>query len=632
MQLVGSLCVGALAVALSCGGAGAGVAAAAGEEPAAGQPVTAPEQAAASGTRVELPEQRTENATVFAEPDGTFTAEVSNVPVRVRRGTGWVSVDPTLMRRPDGSIAPRASAVDVVFSGGGSAPLARVRKDESVLSVGSPFTLPTPSLEGNRARYAEVLPGVDLVVTAEADTFSEVLVVKDAKAAANSRLRSLNFPLRSTGLEVRRTGEGGLEAADRFGRVVLASPQPLMWDSTANVSTEAASTVPRAVTKSLTGSTTASESAVLSAAVIGAATDLGTGATTAEAGVAGPVEGDRVAAMPVSVSSSALQVKPDTALLSGSGVTYPVYIDPSLGPTKSGWSMVNSAYPSQEYWKWSGDEGVGYNNTTGTTMRKRLFFKFPTSKVNGATIISAKFYVTETFAYSCTPSTIEIWRTGEVTSSTNWSNQPSWKAEVDSASVAYGRSGCDPDGRRLSFYATKAVSVNAANKTTYTTLGMRASNETSNTGWKRFNNTATLSISYNHPPTKPTGLAMLSPSKPCVAGDGRSVFAKTNLPDLKATPQDADSSEKVTAAFEVWTLDGATRKAAVNKTGLSPGTAAQVAIPTLAEGDYKWRVRTKDPVTVSLWAGWCEFRVDATAPPEPTVTLAEGNDYTQGSV
>jgi len=125
-----------------------------------------------------------------ALPDGTFQYVSSSVPVRVRQGQGWVAVDATLALAKDGLIAPRATEVPVEFSAGGSGPLARVRTSSgSWLEEASPFgALPAPHLKGASATYPEVLPGVDLLLTATAIGMSEVLVVKNKSAALNPKL------------------------------------------------------------------------------------------------------------------------------------------------------------------------------------------------------------------------------------------------------------------------------------------------------------------------------------------------------------------------------------------------------------------------------------------------------------
>src|SRR4029079_4219847 len=90
--------------------------------------------AAACGRRVEVLAKRSEFSQVFTNPDGTSTLETSLVPKRVKQGTQWVPVDTTL-RKAAGGIAPRASALPMVFSGGGRGPLAQLTNHGRELSV-----------------------------------------------------------------------------------------------------------------------------------------------------------------------------------------------------------------------------------------------------------------------------------------------------------------------------------------------------------------------------------------------------------------------------------------------------------------------------------------------------------------
>ncbi|WP_146104021.1 LamG-like jellyroll fold domain-containing protein [Nonomuraea solani] len=159
----------------------------------AGSAPWAVQEARRTGERVPVPSERTEVRDVYANPDGSFTAELHTVPVRVRRGTGWVPVDATLRQRPDGGVEPVASTVPVVFSGGGDQPLARLGQGKGqgkgqVAELRWPGPLPKPVLSGDTATYPEVLPGVDLRMTATAQSFSRTLVVKNRAAAANPKL------------------------------------------------------------------------------------------------------------------------------------------------------------------------------------------------------------------------------------------------------------------------------------------------------------------------------------------------------------------------------------------------------------------------------------------------------------
>jgi hypothetical protein len=93
-------------------------------------------EAAASGERVEVLDERAEYSTTYANPDGyTLTLEQSVVPVRVARPDGsWASPDATLERRADGAIAPRAAVAGIALSpGGGSDPLVTLSEDKRSL-------------------------------------------------------------------------------------------------------------------------------------------------------------------------------------------------------------------------------------------------------------------------------------------------------------------------------------------------------------------------------------------------------------------------------------------------------------------------------------------------------------------
>jgi hypothetical protein len=155
-----------------------------------GGEAAASQRAAASGESVEVEGERTEYSTTDANPDGTFTLTQETSPQRVHAADGsWRGVDPTLERYADGSVGPRAAVVDVNFSGGGSgANMLRLGSGQGSMSLGWPGTLPVPTLSGATATYAEVLKGVDLELTATAEGYREILVVKSAEAASSPDL------------------------------------------------------------------------------------------------------------------------------------------------------------------------------------------------------------------------------------------------------------------------------------------------------------------------------------------------------------------------------------------------------------------------------------------------------------
>src|SRR5256885_2835300 len=252
---------------------------------------SASQAAARFHSRVEVSSRRSEASRTFANPDGTVTVEESAVAVRVRKADGsWVPVDLTLKRNPDGTVSPAAAPVATTLSGGGAGPLGTVRVGADHFSMSWRGTLPAPTLSGDTATYAEVVPGADLRVRVDRDGFSEVLVVKTREAARDPRLARLRFATAGT-----RPANGDL----------FHVGAPMMWDA-------AAAPAPLAAQ----------------------ATDGAEPASDADR----PGRAARRASMAMTVSPSELVVTPDPALLSTGAL--PLYVDPAVSAGRLHWTMI----------------------------------------------------------------------------------------------------------------------------------------------------------------------------------------------------------------------------------------------------------------------------------------------------
>lgn len=297
-----------IAAAAPVGAAPAGVAPSSVPEPLSQGSASA--QAQATGQPVAVTSQSTETSQVMANPDGSFTLTAGLRPVRVLQDGAWTPIDTTLHANGDGSLSPAASTAQLAFSGGGATPLVRLTNGAQSIAFSWPAPLPRPAVTGDTATYPSVLPGVDLKLTAHADSYSEILVVHDAAAAANPALAKLRMTATASGLNFTAAPDGGLSATDATGAEVFHGSTPIMWDSSANAQTGPAPTLDNPGSAKVN---------VLAVSVPGA------NAASKPAG---------------SSASTTVTLTPPTSALTGTGVVYPLYLDPSMSPYRSHFAVV----------------------------------------------------------------------------------------------------------------------------------------------------------------------------------------------------------------------------------------------------------------------------------------------------
>ncbi|WP_188195971.1 LamG-like jellyroll fold domain-containing protein [Nonomuraea sp. SYSU D8015] len=577
-------------------------AAAAGAAPPSvvGDEATALAVAAKTGQPVEIGAERTETRQVFAQPDGTQRLITSARPVRVRQGDAWVDARPDLARREDGTVGPVAAAVELAFSGGGPGPLVRIAENGAALSYTWPAPLPAPALSGATATYPDVIPGVDLKLTADVDGFSQVLVVKTAEAAGRSELAELRLAVRAERGTLTADATGNLTLVGDDGSVRFHGNAPQMWDSS------------------------------------GPAEEAGDR-------LSGPHAGDAIGAVGTRLDDGALTLTPDPEFLRDPRLTFPLYIDPPMhGAGRLAFAYVSKHFSGTKFYGTSDYAKVGYYNDptvpSGPTVDTyRSFFRMNTAPVNGKHIISATFRTYEVHAWSCSARPVELWLTGAIGTGTTWNAQPSWKRRIASVNVAKGyNSGCDDGG--VDFNATSAVVEAAANRWPNLTLGLRAANESDKFGWKKFRNNPTLEITYNTTPNVPDQLsADVGPSAgvPCRSGTA-APYITTATPILRARVSDADAGkgQTVRAHFEWWATGGS-KLGERYSAYVASGTPVTAPVPALADGArLSWRVRAQDGVATSGssgWSAWCDLIVDKSRPSStPGVTSADYPETPEG--
>jgi hypothetical protein len=559
-------------------------------------PATADDETAALQTaaschgRVEVTSERDERTQVFADPGGTLTAQTSAVAQRVRDASGaWVRTDPALHSDGRGRYAPAATVLKLSFSGGGADdPAVTITQGAARLGLIWPGTLPAPIVAGASATYRDVLPGVDLVLTAQVEGFAEMLVVKDVAAADDPALDAVHFGVNATGLTLQQDAAGTLSAVDASGAAVFGSSTPAMWDST----------VP--AMQRPDGPSTASRLAVPS---------------------------DGAAAMPVQLSGGALVIHPNLAMLRDARTQYPVYIDPSIG--KSAWTMINSLHTTQSYWSYDRQDcpapfasvqcaKVGYTNVP-SGMIYRSMFSFGIGNLLHKHIQDAKLSMDTVYSYDNSDAPTQVRVTNGISTSTTWSNNASsWQATVIATAKSHAH---DRVRRRTEWGVTSAMQKAATGTGTSLTLGLRAVSESTLAQWKKFDaGTAVLTVIYNSYPNAPDQITVDGAA--CKSGTARP-YVRTLTPALKARLSDPDGTGRLLkGTFYWWKLTGGARNVtdSVAQTAIVSGQPSIVHIPAgkLTDGTtYVMQAITNDGIDNGQYSTTCEFTVDVTPPGTP---------------
>ncbi|WP_176738182.1 LamG domain-containing protein [Micromonospora inyonensis] len=566
--------------------------------------------AAALNQPVEVLAHRSEYRDVFAQPDGTLIANDHAQPVRVTRGDAWVPADAALVTQPDGSITPTAALIDMRLSPGGTTPLMVVMRDQQSMTLTWPHgPLPTPVLSGDQAVYPDVLQDVDLVTNVSVEGFSNVLVLKTPEAANLPELQDLRLGVTADGLTVEETEGGGVVALDpATSNPVLEADAPTMWDSGSGEG--------------------------------GTLRSLSTASDPEDASPRGPGDSSAVASVDLEYASGNLTLTPDAGMLDDPETTFPVYIDPVWqSSTNSAWAMVDSGYPSEEYWKFDGKrhERIGRcPSLCDNSQVKRLFYRLATPYA-GTTILSAEFRVTMQHAYNSTARAAAVYlMSSGISTATNWSNQPggaSWSGAIlqDTKSPTSTQSTCTATNQNVAWNVKAAVDLAVVNRWSTITLGLRAANESDSTHSKRFCDNGLLSVRYNRAPLIANQSELTtSPGGQCVYGSAAPYVDVP--PKLVAVLRDPDHSsahtEKIKAEFRVtWTPAGGTLQSHTLTTGLlSSGSPFTVtAPPGIAQNvPISWEVRASDGTSWGPWSSdgsreVCQFRYDTTNPSAPDV-------------
>jgi RHS repeat-associated protein len=515
--------------------------------------------------------------TTYANPNGTFTTEISAGPIRTAGPNGWVPIDTHLVA-DRGRYRPAAADGGATISAGGSDDIATATSGAAQVGIGFGASLPTPTVNGSTAVYTNAIPGVNVVATAVESGFDIQLLLTSRPTGP----LTFNFPIHLTGLKVTQDSSGALRYLDPAGNEVFTTSAPLMS---------------------------------------GAETDSHSGM---------PARAGSLAAVLVTdAKGSTLQVTPDAAFLADPAVTYPVTIDPTTNINRSayGFDQLTGGNFYNNAINEDGVTGILRVGIPDTTHPARGFYVFSNASFVGKVVSSATLTAWEHWSWSCTATAVNVWdlSTNYTTTST-WAAPPTELSQVASANAAKGFNGNCPAGN-VTWTVTSLAQRWAGLASGLHSLELKAGSETSNNYWKEFSGNsstskATLSVTYNSYPSTPTNLAT-TPATPCTTGTGRPYIGSLT-PTLSATVADADGGT-LEGAFEIWHQGGAKIGDQNYSASVASGSTASWIVPTLtfANGSiYSWRVRGFDGslYSQSYSSPFCEFTIDTTIDAAPTIS------------
>jgi hypothetical protein len=549
-----------------------------------------------TGERVEVLAARTETQQIFAEPSGQLTLVQHAVPVRVHRDGAWRPIDTTLRHRANGTVSPAAITVDLTLSDGGSTPLVTLAAKQHRLSLSWPDHLPEPVLAGDTATYPEVLPGVDLAVTATVDGYRQRLIVKDRAAAANPALRRITFRTQATGLTLRSAPDGSVTALGPNSESVFVAGAPTMWDTPAT-----------------TARTDPDESDDTSAA--------------------------RQRPIQLEIQPNELTIVPDASLLDDPNAEFPIVIDPDFGSGAAAWLHLNLKAPNQNGWGWDQSTGAKVGRAWGDTPVYRSFFQFNLNSIGGSVVSAAYFRILMDHSASCGPTPAELWHTGGIWNGTTWGNTGNghWYSWLDvksgNANEAGGcGNGSDQPDFQLEYSGglTGLMQTAANDHWGQVTLGIKAPNESDQQQWKKFfQSSATVQVTYNHRPSLPAELSTVPPT-PCGTATAPTPL---NTPTPTFTTRVTDPNlNAIKARLQI--REGSTARYDVTSPSVGSGSVLSWAAPpagTLPDNQptrtFSYQASSTDELGLGTdWSTACYFTVDRQIPGTPAVESADFPD------
>ncbi len=543
--------------------------------------VSAVVSARSQGSKVEVESMRSETSTTWANPDGTMTTEAYSAPIRFKTAAGaWQSIDLTLSKGTDGTLAPNGHQLGLRLgkrnaATGGVFAAAQAGTGRQIEWL-APWKLPEPTLDGTKATYADVQPGVDLRLDARRSGFEADFVVK--QRPADGVVPVWRIPLRTKGLTARQLEDGTIEFVDAKNVARSRIPVGQMWD---------------------------------------AVTDEHTKMPVNTASVAMTVE-------QVRPGLATLVIAPDKEWFLDPARVYPVTVDPvytNASVLTSFDTFVQSGWPNDL--SATTDLRVGKNGTT----TERSFLNFPGSAFQGKDVVSASLSLMQWGATTCTATAMNLHASLPASTATRWTNMPVTSQQIwGTVSAAKGFSAACPADRVYVDMTGLAQYWSGQTDATVAVM-LKAASETDANAWKRFYSSEGpavpyISLTWNRPPNAPATVETTSAIAYAAPGDTESAMYSASLRpwvQTKATDPDGNTVKYV---FEFLTASNAVVGTCTSSSYASGTTAGCRPATDLPDNTLLYiRAKANDGRKDGPWTNYqTRLRMGAAIPTQPVVS------------
>ncbi|WP_345184937.1 hypothetical protein, partial [Microbacterium panaciterrae] len=464
-------------------------------------------------------------------------------------------------------LAPQVAALPVRFATGGSNVLDEVQtRGGAWITETWPFgTLPTPTVSGSTATYVEALPGIDIRLKATASGMSTVLVVKNATAASDPRLRA--FRLSETGVALAPMTADRMLATTPDGATAAAG-SPLWWDSTQGGTADGP----------------------------------------------GGNEPDRPVTHATDTSGLTLDIGQTIA---HTDVKYPIYVDPDWSSGIAASWYTDAAYPDQSYLDPANSDVLRVG--AYAQWNSYMIFEFPISALAGKKVVNASLATTQLSIDACPTNPISIEVYGPQAAGFTWNQQ---SGPWNPAFASQNPGTCDNPGAAVPVgWDVGAALQSKIGESVVQFLLFGPTDYTR----RHFDRAATLYVNYDTPPNTPTSPQFVTPTRLCSTSSSTPVkFNGNQTMTVQVSETDPDGGN---VADDFYLQDVTTNTQVLKYT--TPRQAGPViswsySTSSLTNGhEYSWRAQGSDYQFVSSgFSAPCYFTIDDTAPVAPVVSKA----------